>query len=453
MDIILEKIKNINDIVGSFVWGPYMLMLLLFVGVFFSISSGFFQIRKFRLCLNIITSSIFKKKDNKSNSSEITAFQAMTTALAGAIGTGNIVGVATAISLGGPGAIVWMWISAILGMMTICSENILGVKYRQKNANGDTVGGPMYYIEHGLHQKWLASLFSIFCILATLGMGNMTQANSIAVALDSTFSFEPKYTGIVLATITAMIIFGGVKRIAKFTEKLVPFMAFFYIFGGLIVIAFNFDKIPYVFKDIFKEAFSFKSAAGGMIGFSASRAMKYGISRGVFSNEAGLGSSPIVYAASSEQDPVIQGIWGIFQVFFDTIIGCTVTALCILCSGVCYKDLDGAELSSLAFESVFGKFGLIFVAISITLFAFSTLISWSFYGEKSLEYLTGSKYNIVFKAVYVIIILFASVIDLNLVWELSDTFNGLMAIPNLIALLLLSKEILREIKKFDKKTK
>lgn len=452
MDKLLEKFKYINDIVSEFVWGPYMLLFLLFIGVFFTIRSKFFQITNFDLCLKNTVGTIFKKDKTKKKDKprEISAFQAMTTALAGAIGTGNIVGVATAITLGGPGSIFWMWVSAIFGMMTICAENILGVKYRTKNSKGENVGGPMYYIEYGLKQKWLAVLFSVFCIFATLGMGNMTQANSIAGTMKDTFSFDPRYTGIILCILTSLIIFGGVKRIAEFTEKAVPLMAIFYIVGGLIVIIFNIQNLPSVFKNIILNAFSFKSATGGTIGFAASKAMKYGISRGVFSNEAGLGSSPIVYSASSERNPVVQGMWGIFQVFFDTIIGCSVTAFCILSSGITIDDKNGIEISNAAFESIFGKFGCVFITISITLFAFSTIISWSFYGEKSLEYIVGDKYNMVFKAVYIIIILFASVIDLNLVWELSDTFNGLMAIPNLIALLFLSKEVIFEIKKYKK---
>ncbi len=451
MDYILEGIKSINDVINGIVWGPYMLLFLLFVGLFFTVCSGFFQVKHFRLCFKNTIGSLFKiGSKQKENKQGISAFQAMTTALAGAIGTGNVVGVATAIALGGPGSIFWMWIAAIVGMMTIFAENVLGVKYRKVNSKGEVVGGPMYYIEYGLKQKWLAALFAIFCIFATLGMGNMTQANSIAAAMKESFSFEPKYTGVVLCIISGLIIFGGINRIAKFSEKIVPIMAGFYIIGGLIVIIHNANALPSVFRDIFTSAFSFKSAFGGAAGITALKAMKYGISRGVFSNEAGLGSSPIVYASSSEKDPVIQGMWGIFQVFFDTIIGCSITALCILSSGIPTANRNGAELSNLAFASVFGRFGSVFVAISITLFAFATITSWYFYGEKSLEYLIGDKYNVIFKSLYIVMILFACVIDLNLVWELSDTFNGLMAIPNLIALMLLSKEVIGEIRKYDK---
>ena len=453
LDQFLEMVKQCNDAVSKVVWGPAMLLLLLFTGILFTVWSKFFQFTNCKLWMQHTAGSFFHKKSKKTekNKSGISAFQAMTTALAGAIGTGNIVGVATAITLGGAGSIFWMWVASLFGMMTIFAENILGVKYRRKNTNGEYVGGPMYYIEYGLKQKWMAILFAIFCMIATLGMGNMTQANSIAGALYETFSIEPKYTGLILCLLVGSIIFGGVGRIAKFSEKIVPFMAFFYLAGGLIVIFVHAKALPGVFSWIVKDAFSFSAAAGGGIGFLTSHAIKYGIARGVFSNEAGLGSSPIIYAASEEKEPVVQGMWGIFQVFFDTIIGCSVTALCILCSGAADSGKDGVALSTAAFETVFGQFGSIFVTVSIAMFAFATMVGWSYYGERSLEYIAGEKFIPVYKAFYAIMILFGCVMDLNLVWDLSDTFNGLMAIPNLIALLFLSKEVMNETKDYQKK--
>lgn len=449
LNSLIYYIEKINNILNSIVWGPVMLVFFMFIGIMFSIRLKFFQILKIKLWVKNTILTLFKKQDK--NAKGISSFQAMTTALAGSIGTGNIVGVATAITLGGPGAIMWMWIAAFFSMMTIFAENVLGMLYREKNSNGKWVGGPMYYIEKGLHKKWLAILFSITCILSTCGMGNMTQANSISTALYDSFNIEPKFGGIIICVLAAIIIFGGIGRITCFTEKIVPFMALFYIIGGLIVILYNINNLQTALKAIFTDAFNFRALSSGAFGFASSKSIKYGISRGVFSNEAGLGSSPIIYSAAEENEPIIQGMWGIFQVFFDTIIGCSITALCILTSGFNDYKTDSVALSISAFNSVFGKYGSLFVSLSIIMFAFATIIGWSYYGEKSLEYIFKGKYNLVYKALYVILILFGSVMDLNLVWDISDTFNGLMAIPNLIALIVLSNQVINAYNKYTKK--
>lgn len=450
MNEILNYIEHINNVVNSIVWGPLMLALILLVGVQFSIRLKFFQIFKCKLWLKQTFGTIFKAKNHQNNSKPgISPFQAVSTALASAIGTGNVVGVATAITLGGPGAVFWMWMAALFGMMTIFAENVLGVKYRQVDTDGENIGGPMYYIEKGLKTRWLAYFFAFACILASFGMGNMTQVNSIAASLKKTFKISPQTTGAVIALLICIIIFGGIKRISKVSEKIVPFMALFYILGGLIVIVSHINNLPTAICSIISGAFNFKSLAGGASGFAVSNAIKYGISRGVFSNEAGLGSSPIVHAASNETEPVIQGMWGIFQVFVDTILVCSITALCILTSNVSPEDTDGALLSVQAFSSTFGATGEVFVTVSITLFAFATIIGWSYYGERCVEYLFGKPNILVYRALYIVFILFGAVMKLDLVWAISDTFNGLMAIPNLIALLFLSRKVVKETKNFQ----
>ncbi|HIS68438.1 MAG TPA: sodium:alanine symporter family protein [Candidatus Gallacutalibacter stercoravium] len=465
MEAVLRWAEHISEAINQVVWGPAMLAFLLLVGLQFSLRTGFFQFRCARLWLKMTLGKLLgtRKKVKKARlvgkdagreeKKAISPFQAMSTALAGAIGTGNIVGVATAITLGGPGAIFWMWVAAVLGMMTVYAENLLGVKYRVRNAKGQWVGGPMYYIENGLHCKWLAVVFAVACTLATFGIGNMTQANSIAAALQETFALPPAVTGIVLAVLVGCIIFGGIGRIAKVTEKIVPFMALFYLVGGLVVIFAHVDRIPSAVQSIFQQAFSLQAAAGGVGGTVMQQAVKYGIARGVFTNEAGLGSSPIVHAAADAQEPAEQGMWGIFQVFLDTIVMCTVTALCLLTAGVWEPGKDGAAMSTAAFATVFGRMGAVFVAVSITLFAFATLISWSYYGERGLAYLAGEKPVAVYKALYAIAAAFGCAMNLRLVWSIADCFNGLMAIPNLVALLLLSGQVVAETKRYLRKKK
>lgn len=435
-----EQIMAINGFLNQLVWGPYMLIMLVGVGIFFSFRLRFFQLTGFSLWWKKTAMSFFKSGRDQSSAQSISPFQAMATALAGSIGTGNIVGVANAIALGGAGAVFWMWIAAFFGMATVFAENVLGVKYRIKR-NGAFAGGPMYYIEKGLHCKWLAVVFALFCTLAAFGMGNMTQANSVAGAIENGFGADRHITGIILAVLVGIIIFGGINRISKLTEKLVPLMAALFTIAVIIVLSVRSTQIPSALWSIISGAFDMKAAAGGFMGYGMSRAIKYGISRGVFSNEAGLGSSPIVHSAAETDDPYEQGMWGIFQVFIDTIVLCTLMALCILTTGGDGSGLDGIELSTSAFESVLGNAGSVFMSVSIVLFAFATLVSWSYYGEKSLEYLTGGRFIPAYRLVYAAVVYIGCAGSLSLVWEISDTINGLMAIPNLIAIVLLSREV------------
>lgn len=410
--------------------------------------------------------AIFKNKKVRkaSGAHSISEFQALSTALAGTIGTGNIAGVATALVSGGPGAIFWMWLSAFFGMMTNYSENVLGIHYRYKNEKGAWMGGPMVYLERGLHQKWLAVLFSCFCILASFGIGNMTQANSIAEALNGSFGIPKLATGIVLAILVGLVILGGIKRIGQVTERIVPFMALFYIIGGIVLIGANFSFVPAALKLIVINAFNFKSVGGGLLGYGIARALRFGVARGVFSNEAGLGSSVMVHSASSVQEPVVQGMWGIFEVFADTIIVCTITALCVLTSALKFNlfavdeygqitsSLSGSNLVSAAFDTL-TPLGGSFVSIAVMLFAFSTLLGWSFYGERGIEYLIGVRFTIIYKFIFLLAIIAGCTMQLDLVWNLSDTFNGLMALPNLIGILFLSNEVVSITKDYIKRYK
>ena len=443
MEELVRWIVLLNDQINDIVWGPVMIAFLMLSGLYFTIGTGFFQIRRFRMWIGQTFCAIFRSKDvhDKQDPHAISQFQAFSTALAGTIGTGNIVGVATAISAGGPGAIFWMWASALVGMMTKYAENVLGNCYRYKNERGNWIGGPMVYIERGLHCKWLAVLFALFCIFASFGIGNMTQANSISGAMASSFHIVPLATGIVIALLTGLVILGGIKRLASVTERLVPFMAVFYALGGLIIIAVNWRGLPQALSSIFTEAFSLQSMGGGVGGYVMMNAIRYGVARGVFSNEAGLGSSVIVNSASNVKDPVQQGMWGIFEVFIDTIVCCTISALTILCTGAHLMGVDGAAMSIAAFRHGFGRFGGLFVSIGICFFAFATILGWSYYGERAVEYLFGLKPILLYKLIFIGMTVIGCVGQLELVWDISDTFNGLMAIPNLIAILFLSGEV------------
>ena len=466
MDKIIQVITSVNGALNNFIWGPVMLAAFLIVGLMFTIRTGFFQISKFKYWIEVTFLQLFKNKKvlRTDDKHSISQFQSLCTALAATIGTGNIAGVATAIAAGGPGAVFWMWLSAFLGMMTNYAENTLGIKYRYKNEKGAWMGGAMVYIERGLGWKWLAVIFSIFCGLASFGIGNMTQANSIAHGLNDSFHIPPIATAIVLMIMVSLVIIGGIKRIASVTEKIVPFMAIFYIVGGLVVIFCNASAIPAAFGAIFREAFNFRAAGGGVLGYGIALAARKGISRGVFSNEAGLGSSVMVHSASDVKEPVVQGMWGIFEVFADTLIVCTITALTILTSGVydmsLYLDniangvenVSGTALTSSAFSSVI-PFGGPFVAICIMLFAFSTLLGWSYYGERAIEYLFGIKAIFPYKVIFVLMILFGCTAELNLVWDISDTLNGFMAVPNLIAITLLSGQVVKMTKDFIERVK
>lgn len=568
MDIV-QLITQGNDFVNSLVWGIPMLILIIGTGIYMTVRTKFFQIIKAKYVSNETFFAIFKKRSvTKSKEKKaISQFQALSTALAATIGTGNIAGVATAIAIGGPGAVFWMWISAFFGMMTNYSENVLGIYYRKKNTNGEWSGGAMYYLENGLGSKKnckklgrvLAIIFAVFCVFASFGIGNMTQINSISSAISSSFSVPTIVTGIALAVIAALVIIGGIKRIASVTEKLVPFMACAYIIAAVTIFVMNYEQIPYVFSSIFSSAFALNAVAGGAVGAIVKQAVTMGFKRGVFSNEAGLGSSVMVHSASDVKEPVIQGMWGIFEVFFDTIIVCTLTAFILLSSttgaqpfdkvmqnistetqyceianaenyegdiplidsrfenpivlanektpkemieqisaktiygqeftvdiikrnsdynedsstytnimavtGVAQKNKDGSVakdsngnpiIGSVKIEKVegvplvtyaisqrFGSFAGQFLSIAILLFAFSTVLGWSFYGTKSVEYLFGKKGTIVYKIIFVAFIVVGATMSLDLAWDIADTLNGLMAIPNLIGVLALSGIVIK----------
>ena len=387
---------------------------------------------------------VFKKNQHEKDESGLSPFQAVATAMAGTIGTGSIAGLSTAIMAGGPGAVFWMWISALFEMVTKYSEILLSLKYREKNEKGEWVGGPMYYIKNGLNLKWLAVLFAVFAMIACLGTGNATQSNSIAVALESTIGIAPWITGVVLTIIACAVILGGMRRIASVNEKLVPFMAIFYVACSIVALIVNFDKIPDAFALIFREAFNFKAAAGGTAGYGIMLAMHYGFSRGVFSNEAGLGSAPIAHAASSTKNPVKQGLWGMFEVFFTTIVICTLSALVVLTAGMWGTgEYEGAALSIASFNAILPGFGGVVVTLSTVFFALSTILGWAYYGEVCIGFLTGkSKKAVLFyRLIYVGFVFLGTVGSLELIWGISETINGLMSIPNLIAIVGLSKVI------------
>lgn len=569
MNQIIDKIVELNSYINQVVWGVPMLVLIISTGIYMSVKTGFFQFRNVKHIAKETIVAIFRNKSitNTKDKKAISQFQSISTVLAATIGTGNIAGVATAIALGGPGAVFWMWISALFGMMTNFSENVLGIYYRKRNKNGEWSGGAMYYLENGLkdkkgakkYAKPLSILFSFFCVFASFGIGNMMQVNSIASAMESSFSIPVAATGIVLASVTAIVIVGGIKRIGKVTERLVPIMALLYILGALYIMLKNFRQIPYVFSSIFSNAFSLGSIGGGVGGHAIKRAVTMGFKRGIFSNEAGLGSTVMVNSASDVKEPVIQGMWGIFEVFFDTILICTLTAFLLLSSttnavsmekalsnistkteyfhiyegessageialiddvanetiklatektsqkdlgipikvrtiygqeflvdvirqdkktendylysnimavkGIAKRDsngkisndsngnpiiksveikpVNGVPLVNYAFLQAFGKTGEKFLSIAILLFAYSTVIGWSYYGTKAMEYIFGIKSTVVYKALFVFVILIGSTIELQLAWDISDTLNAMMAIPNLIGLLLLSSTVVK----------
>ncbi len=450
----MEIIKIINSAINDIVWGPVMLTLLIGTGVFLSIKTGFLQFGKFGYMMKNTILGVFSRNQHAKDSSGVSPFQAVATAMAGTIGTGSIAGIATAIMAGGPGAVFWMWVSALLGMVTKYSEILLALKYREKNEKGRWVGGPMYYIKNGLNLKWLAVLFAVFAMIACLGTGNATQSNSIAVALQSTMNIKPWITGIVLTIIAGTVILGGVKRIASVNEKLVPFMAVFFVVCSVISLVINCQAIPGAFALIFKEAFNFKAATGGAAGYGIMLAMHYGFSRGVFSNEAGLGSAPIAHAASSTKEPVKQGLWGMFEVFFTTIIICTMSALVILTTGIWETgEFQGAALSIASFNAILPKVGSIVVTFSTIFFALSTILGWAYYGEVCMEFLSGNsqKAVIAYRCVYVAFVFIGTLGSLELVWSISETMNGLMAIPNLIGLMGLYKVIKTSTKEYFNK--
>ena len=456
MEGFLNIVETVNDAVNGFVWGWPALILLAFVGVLMTILTKFFQISHIGHWFKNTIGAIFgdkhvtKHTDDKS----ISQFQSLCTALAATVGTGNIAGVASAIVAGGPGAVFWMWIIAFFGMMTNYSENVLGILYRVKNDKDEWSGGAMYYLKNGLGAKKgckqigaiLAVLFSCFCLLASFGIGNMTQVNTIATNMLDAFSIPKFVTGIVVLILAGLVIVGGLKRIAAVTEKIVPVMVILYLLGTIVICLMHISSLGAVFVSIFKGAFGLKAVGGGIVGSGVKLAVQMGMKRGVFSNEAVLGSSVMVHSNSNVKEPVRQGMWGIFEVFADTIVVCTLTALSVLSSGLI--DLETGQVAASvensgslvgqAFGIAFGQIGTGFVAIALLLFAFSTVLGWSHYGTKACEYLFGTKSTLPYRIIFVIAIFGGAVMGENLAWDLSDTFNGLMMIPNLIGVLVLS---------------
>lgn len=455
---MLEMIELINSKVNAFIWGVPAIICIIGVGFYLSIRTRFIQIRKFPLAMKNTIGKMFDKKEAKDGA--MTPFQAVCTALSATVGTGNIAGVAGAIAIGGPGAVFWMWVSALLGMCTKFCEVTLAVHYRERNDRGELVGGPMYYIKNGLGKKWqwLAVLYAIFGVFTVFGTGNATQVNTITAAVDSALlnynvisrenvSVVNWIIGIVIMLLVAAILLGGVKRIAKVTEKLVPFMAIIYILLAIGVVVLNIKNVPAVFGSIFYGAFNPAAVTGGVVG-SFFLGMTKGVSRGIFSNEAGLGTGSIAHACADTKEPVKQGFFGIFEVFADTIIICTLTALVILCSGVSinFGDAAGAELTISGFTSTYGNWVSIFTAVAMCCFAFSTIIGWGLYGARCAEFVFSAKIVKPFMVVYSLMAIVGATIDLGLVWSISDTFNGLMVIPNLIAVFLLSGTVFRLVK-------
>ena len=457
---MLQIIETINTAVNNFIWGVPAMVCIFGVGLYLSIRTNFLQIRKFPYAIKTTLGRIFRKRD--ASDGAITPFQAVCTALAATVGTGNIAGVAGAIAIGGPGAIFWMWVSALFGMCTKFAEVTLAVHYREINANGELVGGPMYYIKNGLGKKWnwLAYLFAAFGVLTVFGTGNATQVNTITTAINSALlnynvisenavSTSNLIIGIVIAILIAMILLGGIKRIGQVTEKLVPFMALLYILLGLGVILLNIQNVPSVFASIFRGAFQPSAVTGGIIG-SMFLSLKKGVSRGIFSNEAGLGTGSIAHACADTKKPVKQGMFGIFEVFTDTIVICTLTALVILCSGVpiAYGEAAGAELTISGFTSTYGSWISIFTAVAMCCFAFSTALGWGLYGARCIEFLFSEKVIKPFMVVYSLVAILGATANLGLMWNIAETFNGLMAIPNLIALFLLSGTVVKLTKEY-----
>ena len=458
---MVEIIREINQVVNNFIWGVPAMICIIGVGLLLSVRTRFIQIRKFPYAIKTTVGRMFRKKD--ASDGAMTPFQAVCTALAGTVGTGNIAGVAGAIAIGGPGAVFWMWCSAILGMCTKFSEVTLAVHFRERNQNGDLVGGPMYYIKNGLGKKWqwLAMLYALFGVLTVFGTGNATQVNTITAAIDTpllsygivgsgAISAVNLIIGIVVAMLVAMVLLGGIKRIGSVSEKLVPFMALFYVILALGVVVINYQRVPGVFAAIIGGAFVPKAFNGGVVG-TMFMSLKKGVSRGIFSNEAGLGTGSIAHACADTQKPVKQGLFGIFEVFADTIVICTLTALVILCSGttVSYGEAAGAELTISGFTSTYGGWSSIFTALALCCFAFSTIIGWGLYGSRCIEYLfSNGKVVRPFLVVYSFVSILGAKVDLGLLWDIADTFNGLMAIPNLIALLLLSGTVVKLVKEY-----
>ena len=431
---------DILNYVSGFIWGPFTLILILGTGIFLSLG-----LKGLTLAYIAVAFKQLFSKEEDSSSGEISSFQSLTTALSATVGTGNIAGVATAIFVGGPGAIFWMWVSAVFGMATKFAEAFLAIKYREKNELGETIGGPMYYIKNGLTSKFIvfAYLFATAGMIAALGIGNGVQVNSVSQVINNEFGFSTFSIGIVIAILVALVILGGIKSIGNITSKLVPVMSLVYILGGLLIIILNANQVGYVFNLIVTSAFTTTAASGGFAGATVWMALRYGVARGVFSNEAGLGSSPIAHAAAKTNNPVKQGMISMLEPLIDTLIVCTITAFVILMSNQWVGEINGAVLTVASFENLLAN-GKYIVIFGLILFSFSTIIGWSYYGEKCVEFLFGSGVIIYYRILWIVIIPVAASVELNLMWLIADIMNGLMSIPNLIALILLAPVIFRQ---------
>jgi AGCS family alanine or glycine:cation symporter len=444
MENLLKTFEEWVGLVGAFAWGPPMLIFLVGTGFWLTLALRGLQFRKLWYSLYL---ALIKRKEDTDEPGDISNFQALMTALSATVGTGNIAGVATAIAAGGPGALFWMWVTGMVGMATKYAEAVLAVKYRQVDKNGGMCGGPMYYISKGAGWKWLGSLFAVFATVASFGIGNMVQSNSVADVMEATFQVPFYVTGIALMIFTALVILGGIKNIGKVTGILVPAMIVSYMVGALVILVLNISGIPAALGLIVKQAFTPTAASGGFLGAGVMLAIRMGVSRGVFSNESGLGSAPIAAAAAQTKHPVNQALVSMTQTFIDTLVVCTMTGLVLILTGTWDNGKTGAELTSIAFQSGMPG-GQYVITIGLVLFAYSTILGWSYYGEKSIEYLFGEKVVMPYRIVYVLIVGVGAVAKLDLVWSLSDTFNGLMAIPNLIGLLVLTPVVVKETRNY-----
>lgn len=441
-----EQILQTLNLLSGYIWGIPLILLLLGTGIYLTFILRGLQ---FTALIPALYLALIKRNDPKETEGDISHFQALMTALAATVGVGNIAGVATAIAVGGPGAIFWMWITGLVGMATKYSEAVLAVKYRKRDANGEMIGGPMHYISEGLGLKWLGVFFAISAAIAAFGIGNMVQSNSVAAALTNAFGISSWVTGIVICIASGLVIIGGIKSIAKVTSSVVPFMIVFYVLGALYILIQNFAMVPEAFKLIFYHAFSPVAATGGFLGATISQSVRMGVARGIFSNESGLGSSPIAAAAAKTSNPVRQALVSMTQTFIDTIVVCSFTGVVIISTGVWDSGRTGVELTVLAFEKYI-PFGAELLAVSLAFFAFSTILGWSYYGEKAVQYLFKEKAIKPYRAVFTLFIFIGAVAKLELVWTFADIMNGLMAFPNLVGLIGLSNVVLLETKKYLK---
>ncbi len=445
---ILKTIEIFFQHLGNFIWSWPLIILLVGTGLWLTIILRGLQ---FRTLLRAFYLALIKRREEGNEPGDISHFQALMTALSATIGTGNIAGVATAISVGGPGALFWMWITGLVGMATKYSEAVLAVKYRTRDKFGTMSGGPMYYLSRGLGLKWLGTIFALFASIAAFGIGNMVQSNSVAEAVKSTFGIPTLFSGIILMAATGLVIIGGIKSIGRVTQWLVPFMLVFYFGGALLILIIYFQEIPSAILLILKQAFTPTAASGGFLGAGIMVTVRMGVARGIFSNESGLGSSPIAAAAAQTKDPVTQALVSMTQTFIDTIVICSMTGLVLIVTGVWNNGKTGAELTSIAFsQGLPGEWGNFIVALGLILFAYSTILGWCYYGEKSIEYLFGERIIRLYRYVYVVFVGVGALLKLNFVWAIADVFNGLMAIPNLIGLLALSPVIVSETRNYFK---